>query len=143
MKPSSAALAAAALLLAGCDTLAPGWATRLGHVMDDPPSFTSLVAPAAVTRGVPFQITASTFGSSSCTRADGYQATSTQSAFEVRLYDRGAPAHAVCTGDIASFPRILTVQFDEPGTAVIRVIGRDLGGDDPSPKTVTRTIVVE
>lgn len=104
---------------------------------------TSLVAPDAVTRGAPFQITVSSFGSSSCTRADGYDVTSSPTAFEVRLYDQEAPSGTACTADLRSFPRTLTVQFDQAGTAEIRVIGRGEGQDGMAPRTIRETVVVQ
>jgi hypothetical protein len=137
----SAALAAAAVL-AGCDILDPGWSKDLGMVIDQPPHMTSLVAPATVTRGVPFQVTASSFGSSSCTRPHSHMVSALQATREIRLYDEEAPATRACTADMRSFPRVITLQFDEPGTAQVLVVGRE-GGDDEPLKTITRTIVVE
>jgi hypothetical protein len=138
------AIAAAAFLAtAGCDILDPGWSRHLGMVMEGTPPMTSLVAPDAVTRATPFQITASTFGSSSCTRADGYEVTSTTGAFEVRLYDQEAPPHTACTADLRSFARTLTVQFDQAGPAEIRVIGRGDGQDGMAPRTIRKTIIVQ
>lgn len=139
-----AAIAAASILSAvGCDILEPGWSRRLGLVIESQAHLSSLVAPDVVTRGTPFQITVSTFGSSSCTRADGQEVVSSPAAFEVRLYDREAPSHTACTADLRSFPRILTVQFDQAGTAEIRVIGRGDGADGQAPKTIRKTIVVQ
>lgn len=138
------ALAAAALLTAtACDILDPGWSRRLGLVMAGIPPMTSLVAPDAVTHGIPFQITASTFGSSSCTRADGYEVTATAGAYEVRLYDQSAPPNTACTEDLRSFPRTLTVQFDQAGSAEIRVIGRGDGPDGMAPRTIRKSIIVQ
>ena len=141
--PLLAALAAASFLITGCGILEPGWSRRLDLVTEGTPPMTSLIAPDVVTRGIPFQITASSFGSSSCTRADGYDVTSSQVSFEVRLYDESAPPAAACTADFRSFPRTLTVQFDQPGTAVIRVSGRGNGDEGDAPKTITKTITVQ
>lgn len=135
-----AAVSIIALAAAGCDILEPGWSRRLGLVVEDLPHFSSLIAPDAVTRGTPFQITASTFGSSSCTQPDGYEVDALPSAAEVRLYDRLAPSGTACTADFGSFPRTLTLQFDQAGTAEIRVIGR---GDGNEIRIVRKTIVVE
>lgn len=139
-----AAIAAVSILsAAGCDILEPGWSRRLGMVIESQAHLSSLVAPDVVTRGTPFQITVSTFGSSSCTRPDGYEVMSSPAAFEVRLYDREAPSRTPCTADLRSFPRVITVQFDQVGAAEIRVIGRGDGADGQAPKTIRKTIVVE
>ncbi len=136
-----AAVSIIALAAAGCDIVEPGvWTRGLGHVVEGDPPFSSLIAPNAVTRGAPFQITASTFGSSSCTQADGYELDALPSDAEVRLYDRSAPSGTICTEDFGSFPRVITLQFDEPGTAEIRVIGR---GDGNAIRIVRKTIVVQ
>jgi len=136
-----AALSIAVLAAAGCDVTEPGWTVGLGLVVEgfDPP-FTSLIAPDVVTRSVPFAITASTFGSSSCTQADGFTLGKTPTLAEVRLFDRSAPSGAICTEDFRNFPRIITLQFDEPGTAEIRVIGR---GDGKAIRVVQKTITVQ
>jgi hypothetical protein len=131
----------AVLAAAGCDIVEPGaWPRGLGHVVEGDPPFTSLIAPNAVTRGAPFQITASTFGSSSCNQADGYELDALPSEAEVRLFDRTAPPGTICTEDFGSFPRVITLQFDELGTAEIRVIGR---GDGNEIRIVRKTIVVQ
>jgi len=135
-----AALSIAVLALAGCDIVEPEWTVELGHVIEGDPPMTSLIAPDAVTRGTPFQITASTFGSSSCTHADGFTLGKTPTLAEVRLFDRLAPPGTACTEDFGSFPRIITLQFDEVGTAEIRVIGR---GDGKAIRVVKKTITVE
>jgi hypothetical protein len=140
----SAAFAAASLLAAaGCDILDPGWSRKPGLVVDGTPPLTSLIAPDTVTRGVPFQITASSFGSSSCTRADGYQVTALSDEFEVRLFDQEAPPTVACTADFHAFPRVLTVQFDQAGMAELRVVGRGEGEEGQGPRIISKTIVVE
>jgi hypothetical protein len=139
-----AAIAAAAILAAaGCDLLAPGWSRRPGLVMEGTPPMTSLVAPDAVTRGTPFQITVSTFGSGSCTRPDRDEVTSSALEFEVLVYDEKAPSGTACTADLRRFPRTLTVQFDQAGTAEIRVVGRGEGADGRAPRTVRKTVTVQ
>jgi hypothetical protein len=138
-----AAFSIAVLAASGCEILEPGWSRRLGLVVEDPHHFHSLIAPDVVSRGTPFQITASTFGSSSCNRADGYELDALASAAEIRLYDQSAPSGTACTLDFASFPRTITLQFDQAGTAEIRVIGRGEGEDGMAPKTIRKTIVVQ
>jgi hypothetical protein len=139
-------LAAAMILTtAACDNaLEPAdWTRRLGLVMDNPPHLTSLVAPDEVTRGVPFQITVTTFGSSSCTLPDGHELTYPDGAAEVKAYDLAAPSQTPCTDDIHSFPRTVTVQFHTVGTAEIRVVGRSFASSSQDIRTITKTVTVE
>lgn len=89
---------------------------------------TSLVAPVTVLQGTPFQVTASTFGSSSCTSPDGYQLDAGTTRVEIRLYDRSAPPQSICTADLGRFPRDILLQFDQVGTVQVVVIGRDWDG---------------
>lgn len=124
----------------GVTTPNANWSRGLGLVQDGTPPFTSLIAPDVVHRGEAFQITASTFGSSSCTRPDGYELSVTALGAEIKLYDWGAPVGAVCTADLGTFPRTITLQFEQPGSATITVIGR---GYDRQLEQVQRVVVVE
>lgn len=137
-------LYATTLAAAGCGILEPGgWSRGLGMVIDGNLFPTSLIAPDVVTKGVPFEVTVSSFGSGSCTRADGYELSATPASAEVRLYDQSAPSGSMCTADLRSFPRILMLQFDQAGTAELRVIGRGDGEDGQGIKTIRKTITVE
>ena len=119
------------------------WFRQLGLLDEGPAPLTSLVAPDAVIRGTPFQITVSTFGSASSTRPDGHDVAASQAAIEVRLYDASVPSLTPVTRDYLGFPRTLTVQFDQPGIAVIRVVGRGGGVNGQAPRTITKTIKVQ
>jgi hypothetical protein len=142
MRRLSAVLATVVIALACNDSLLePGWTRRLGLIMDNPPHLSSLNAPDEVTRGVPFQITVTTFGSSSCTLPDGHELTYPAGAAEVTVYDLAAPLSTPCTDDIHSFPRTLTVQFNTAGEAEIRVIGSSFPGQ--GNLTITKTVTVE
>lgn len=131
----------ATLTAAGCaGIVAPEWSRGPGLVLEGNVVPASLVAPDAVTRGTPFLVTVSTFGSGTCTRADGYELIAVLAAAEVKLYDLGAPPGTACTKDLKRFPRSLTLQFDQAGTAELRVIGR---GDAGETKAIRKTIVVQ
>lgn len=83
-----------------------------------------LQAPTEARQGVAFQITVTTYGSGSCTRADGAETAVVGLLAVVRPFDlekRGA--NVVCTMDLAPYSRSVTLRFDEAGEATIRVIG--------------------
>jgi len=85
-----------------------------------------LQLPGTIRAGETFQATVITYGSSSCTHADGADVQQSASLAEITPYDLWASAYAVCTEDLHSFPRSVSLRFDAPGDAVIRVRGRSL-----------------
>ena len=138
-RPPAALAALTVLSLSGCSLLTDvGWSRRPGLVLDGPPPMTSLVVPAAV-RGVPFEVTASSFGSSSCTRPDGYEIDATSEGISIRLYDRTASGLTACTAHMHRFPRTITLTLDQVGVAEISVIGR---AGEHDIQTIRRTIPV-
>lgn len=136
----SVALALGVGLLQSCTSAtAPDWTRGLGLLLEGTPPMTSLIAPSAVHPGVSFAVTASSFGSGSCTEADGYQLDAGAARAEIRLYDKSAPPQSICTEDLRSFPRELLLRFEQPGTVEVVVIGRDYAG---GPREVRQTITV-
>lgn len=126
--------------LCACTTgTGPDRVRELGLVIEGTPPMTSLIAPGTVQRGVPFAVTASTFGSSSCTEPDGYHLDAGATRAEIRLYDLRDPGQTVCTDDLHSFPRQLLLQFNHPGIANVVVIGRDGAGKS---RQIIQTITV-
>jgi hypothetical protein len=111
-----------------------------GRLLDGPPPHESLVTPEIVTQGIPFLVTASSFGSSSCTEEAGYESLTSPARAEIRLFDRVAPEGSSCTKDLRSFPRTLIVRFDRAGAAEVVVIGRD---GDGRPLEIRRAVVVQ
>jgi hypothetical protein len=82
-----------------------------------------LLAPDAVTAGVPFTITVTTRGSSSCTRADGAHVVVQGRIAAVTPYDR-VNTRGACTDDLHPFPRDVELTFAVSGSALIRVYDR-------------------
>lgn len=142
MKPlTSVASILAFGLLQSCSVgTGPDGVRGLGLVLEGAPPMTSLIAPSTVQKGVAFQVTASTFGSSSCTQPDGYRLDAGATRAEIRLYDIIAPPQSICTSDLRSFPRQILLQFDQPGSAQIVVIGRN--GGDGGVREILQTITV-
>jgi hypothetical protein len=138
------AAAIGAAFVAGCGEpagpdLPPELTEMPGLLIDGPPPLESLVAPDIVSKGLPFLVTATSFGSSSCTEPAGYSSITFQDRVEISLRDRVALEASSCTEDLRGFPRTLIVAFDQAGTAEVVVIGRDEQGE---PLEIRRTITV-
>ena len=119
------------LLLTACSGatgLEPGSRRVVGVIDVGSQSLRALAAPDTVAAGAPFVVTVTTFGSSSCTRADGAEVEVRGLVAEVVPYDREATGARVCTDDLRPFPRDVTVRFSAPGQATVRALGRGLGG---------------
>ena len=96
----------------------------MGALRPELSSIQMLEMPANATAGVSFEITVTTVGSSSCTRADGASVAVSGLVADVTPWDLVAPVGAVCTDDLAPFPRRVTLRFSGAGTATIRLHGR-------------------
>lgn len=110
-------------LLAGCGSVIdPGWQREVGMTGDagTPPPIT---LPASAKRGVAFDATVTTFGSGSCTRADGAEVSVRGLVAEITPYDL-VNHGGICTADLRAFPRTVSLRFDEAGEATVRVNGR-------------------
>lgn len=116
---------AAFTLVSACDGLVgPGWRRQPGNISE---TAATLQIPASVQRGVAFNATVTTIGSSSCTREDGAEVNVTGLLAEIVPYDRKATGAVACTTDMASFPRTVRLRFDQAGDAVVRVNGHSIG----------------
>ncbi len=100
------------------------WVREVGWLAPELSSIQMLKMPAQATAGVPFGITVTTVGSSSCTRADGADVVVSVLVADVTPWDRVAPQGTACTEDLAPFPRDVTLRFDLAGTATVRLHGR-------------------
>jgi hypothetical protein len=135
-----------ASVVAGCGDVAeptltppPELVEAPGLLMDGPPPFESLITPEIVPQGVPFLVTASSFGSSTCTELAGHQSVIYPARAEIRLYDRIALEESGCSRDLRAFTRTLIVQFSQAGAAEVVVIGRD---GDGKPLEIRRSVTV-
>jgi hypothetical protein len=123
MKPSSA-IATVVGLFACTGCTEPSWNRSLGLIQEGFSPLTSLTAPDTVRARLPFEITVQTFGSGSCTRADGYEVDIAPLWVEVRQYDLTAPSGTACTLDYHGLPRTVPIRFDSVGTGQIVLVGR-------------------
>lgn len=128
---------AATLLLPACSLLEPEQWERVVGVIEiggeHPPP---VQLPESVEAGVPFNARVVTYGSGNCTKPNGAEVELIGSRAEIVPYDleyrgpwkRGS-YYVACTDDLAPYPREVSLQFDDPGDAEIRVLGRPLIGD--------------
>lgn len=134
-----------ASVVAGCGDVSdptpppPEFTEAPGLLIDGPPPFESLIVPEIVPQGVPFLVTASSFGSSNCTEVAGHESIIFAARAEIRLFDRIALDESGCTPDLRAFTRTLIVQFNQSGAAEVVVIGRDGDGE---PLEIRRTVSV-
>ena len=89
-------------------------------------------APESVGVNESFQITVSTFGNG-CLEAGDIDAILTASGATVLVYDlTSAVAPGIlCTAVIKRLPHTVSLRFDKPGQALVRIWGRRIGADTP------------
>lgn len=100
--------------------------------------YLALSAPDTVEAGVSFDVTVTTLGLNGCWRADREEIETEgdpPTAVTITPYDRLSGDDA-CTLAIVALPRTIDLQFDAPGTATIRVVGREVDGSDPLDSTL-------
>lgn len=123
-------LALAVLVAAGCPALiGPDWRAEVGTIrLGGPQPVPALVVRDTVDAGEAFTARVATFGSTGCIRPAGAEVEAEGNTAEITPYDMVAPEGTVCTRDLRAFPREVTLKFDAPGEAIIRVRGRGPGG---------------
>ena len=133
-------IAGALIGLLGCSNPnSPTWTRDMGTIGIHQHAATPgvLISPDTVRAGVPFTVTVTTYGSSSCTRPDESDVTTFGFLIEVIPFDQRL-TRGVCTDDLRAFPRAVTVTFPQPGRGLLRVRGRSLfGGTEVVERNVT------
>lgn len=103
-----------------------------------------LQVPDTVTRGIPFTIVATTVGDG-CFEAGGYEKEVVGGMATITAYDLWNGSE-ICLQVARFFRRTVELKFDEPGEAVVRLVGRRVIGslvDEGEPKVVDRTVWVD
>src|SRR5688572_25596443 len=127
-----------ALLVSACApvTNPDGWRRVVGNVNPALSSIQMVNLPTEAAVNVPFTVTVTTLGSSSCTRADGTDVATNGLTATITPYDRVAPPDAPCTRDLRGFPHPVQLRFTTAGSARIIVIGREGSGGTTSHEFV-------
>jgi hypothetical protein len=100
----------------------------------------ALTIPDTVAAGASFTARVTTFGSGSCTRADGATVQIEGSVAEIAPFDLDVVSGpGVCTDDLRAFPRDVQLRLAFPGEALVRVRGTNIFG---APATIERRIFV-
>jgi hypothetical protein len=91
-----------------------------------------VTAPSNVKVAEDFKITVTTFGGG-CEREGTTSMIKTATGADIIVYDVTAATRpgVICTAEIKRLPHKLTLRFDKPGQALIRVWGRRVGPDTP------------
>ncbi len=91
-----------------------------------------VTAPTTVGVGEEFKITITTFGGG-CERAGTSSTIITATGASIMVYDVTSATHpgVICTAEIKRLPHSLSLRFEKPGQALIRVWGRRVGPDTP------------
>lgn len=90
--------------------------------------------PARVPAGQDFQVEITTSGNG-CVSAGESALILAEKSADIFVYDRTTAVRpgTVCTMILKKLPHTVTLRFDEPGEATIRIWGRKQGGDGSSP----------
>jgi hypothetical protein len=109
-------------------------------IYDNRETSEALTIPDTVTAGVSFTTQVTTFGSGTCTRADGATVQIAGSVAEIAPFDLDVVSGpGVCTDDLRSFPRDVQLLLTVRGEGLVRVRGTNIAG---APATVERRIFV-
>ena len=106
------------------EALVPGIIDSINDTMKD-----VLSAPSTVRVGEDFKVTITTFGGG-CEREGDTTVIMSAIGANVIVYDITAATNpkVVCTAVIKRLPHTVTLRFEKPGQALIRVWGRKIGG---------------
>ena len=118
------------------------WERRVGTLPLALSSMQSVMVASPIRAGVPFAVTITTVGSSSCTREDGVEVERSPGRVVLTPYDWVAPSGSTCTRDLQPFPRTVQVTLPQPGEYTLRVEGAPFGDGDVE-SSVELLVVVE
>lgn len=115
-----------------------------GWTEDDWGARPPLMVPDEVDRGVPFTAVVTTALPSGCWSAGGQETSTAPLSARITVYDHRSNAE-VCTLLFGWATREIELRFDEPGEAVVRLVGRRVVGDaidDGQEMVVERRVMV-
>lgn len=113
------------MLVAACSTITGNDFARVRGLIVPSPGFAARVitAPDTVSAGVRFTVSVTSFGSGTCTRADGATVSMAGVLVTISVWDR-EQIGGVCTDDLRPYPREVSLRINDAGRAMIRVQGR-------------------
>ena len=135
------AAAAALLLISACSLLLPERSAEeqpavLEHYGD--PARVSV--PDSARAGEPFTVELASYGGG-CVRKGRTDVANEGMTADIRPFDyHNTARNVVCTAELSLYRHDVTVRFDRPGTATIRVHGRRMPNGEPV--VITRTVVI-
>lgn len=143
-----AAVLSLLVVLAGCEVPLVQQKHRVSAVISYFGESTNdtIQLPQSATAGVPFEVSVTTFGNG-CQSAGGADVGVSGLTATVNVYDWSTERpDQLCTSELKRLTRKFTVQFDQPGTAIVRVQGRRVAietrGFPGEPTVLEKTIVV-
>jgi hypothetical protein len=85
----------------------------------------NLLAPAVVQAGRDFKVTITTYGGG-CESKGGEEVTVSENTAIVEVYDftTATSLSSVCTMPLLHFPHTVTLRFEKPGEAIIKIVGQ-------------------
>ena len=85
----------------------------------------NLLAPAVAQAGRDFKVTISTYGGG-CESKGGEEVTVSENTAIVEVYDftTATSLSSVCTLQLKQFPHTVTLRFEKPGEAIIKIVGQ-------------------
>jgi hypothetical protein len=145
MKGVRYALALAVGLTSGCSmNVSPfgptmsAWTSVVGHIDSTGTGMSPLVVPDTVQAGASFDATVVTFGSRGCFRPGETELVTAPDGVDITPFDSARIAARRCLPGLTPASRVVTLRFDQPGAAMIRLRGRGFHGF----LVLERTIVV-
>ena len=128
------------LSVLSCDgATEPKWVRTIGVVDDELATSGAITAPSTASVGVSFSVTATTIGSSDCTRPAGATVAADGLLATVTPYDWVPAGERACFRNRMGYPRTAQITLTEPGTATIRLHAR---APDGAPLVLERTVTV-
>src|ERR1043166_2423034 len=124
------AVAVLAAVAVGCRSPAEQTSRRVVAAIENGGTGTApVVLPDTVRVGVPFLVTVTTFGGA-CDHPDGAEISTSGLFADLTPYDLLPPPETICIAILRASPRSMELTLAVPGTGVVRVHGRRLGGGD-------------
>jgi hypothetical protein len=133
-----------ALTVSSCMLPTEPRSTRVIGILSQSSNQAPVEVPEAVARGSDLRVTVTTWGTNTCWKEAGANVHVQGNVAEIVPYDLEPTDRRYACGDaMIDLPREVTLRFDAPGTAVVRVRGRETNASVGADVTVEKEIVVQ